>query len=151
MRRRAARFEAERGLAAGQLEFAVVCWRAFARRPGRPLHLPTPHLPGFDIWDERLLIERAIAVFHGRAAREIASLVKDADMVFLARTLHDPKAPRAWPWWRRRCRDLGDIMNVPSQGHDPAGGTPFGGSRPDRPTRASTSPLRPVPVRCPRG
>ncbi|MFE9636151.1 hypothetical protein [Streptomyces sp. NPDC006463] len=50
MRRKTARFEAERGLPGRQLEDAIHRWRAFARRPGRPLYLPRPHLPGYDIW-----------------------------------------------------------------------------------------------------
>lgn len=116
--RQAASFEAERGLPIRQLEDAVHCWQAFVRRPGWPLYLPEPHLPGYDIWDDRLLIERAIGAFDRRAAREIASIVKDADADFLARTLPNPHAPRAWPWWRRRCQDLGDIMHVPSQTND---------------------------------
>lgn len=117
-RRQAARFEAERGLPVQALEHAVQCWRGFVHRPGWPLYLPKPHLPGYDIWDDRLLIERAIGALDRRAAREIASAVKEADADFLARTLPDPHAPNAWPWWRRRCQDLGDIMHVPSQAHD---------------------------------
>ncbi|MET8968824.1 hypothetical protein [Streptomyces hydrogenans] len=116
-RRQAARFEADRGLPVQALEHAVRCWQSFARRPGRPLYLPRPHLPGYDVWDERLLIERAVGALDRRAAREIASVVEEADAVFLARTLPDPRTPPAWPWWRRRCHDLGDIMNVPSQAH----------------------------------
>ncbi|WP_405859754.1 hypothetical protein OG361_34155 [Streptomyces sp. NBC_00090] len=117
-RRQVARFEAERGLPVRALEHAVHCWRGFVRRPGWPLYLPKPHLPGYDIWDDRLLIEQAIGALDGRAARELASVVKETDAVFLARTLPDPHAPDVWPWWRRRCQDLGDIMHVPSQAHD---------------------------------
>ncbi|MEW5626239.1 hypothetical protein AB1388_06645 [Streptomyces hydrogenans] len=110
-----ARFEAERGLPVLALEQAVRCWRGFVRRPGRPLHLPAPHLPGFDIWDDRMLIEWAIGALGRRAGREVASAVEGADATFLARTLPDPHAPDGWPWWRRRCQDLGDLMDVPSQ------------------------------------
>ncbi|WP_200426241.1 hypothetical protein [Streptomyces sp. NE5-10] len=110
-----ARFEAERGLPVLALEQAVRCWRGFVRRPGRPLYLPAPHLPGFDIWDDRMLIERAIGALGRRAGREVASAVEGADAVFLARTLPDPHAPDDWPWWRRRCQDLGDLLHVPSQ------------------------------------
>lgn len=100
------------------------------RRPGRLLYLPKPHLPGYDIWDDRLLIEQAIGALDRRAAREIAAAVKEADAVFLARTLPDPHAPKSWPWWRRRCHDLGDIMHVPSQAHD----------RPDKSKGVSSEP-----------
>ncbi|GAA1936587.1 hypothetical protein [Kitasatospora viridis] len=121
-RRQAARFETERGLHERRLEDAVHRWRAFTRRPGRTLYLPEPDLPGYDIWDDRSLIERAIGALDARAARELASVVRDVDAAFLARTLPDPYAPRAWPWWRRRCQELGDILDVPSQAHGrPAG------------------------------
>ncbi|MFF4419302.1 hypothetical protein ACFY04_00685 [Streptomyces sp. NPDC001549] len=116
-----ARFEAERALPVGELEGAVRRRRGFVRCPGRPLYLPGPHLPGFDLWDDRLLIERAIGALGRRAAREVTSIVRDADSVFLARTLPDPRAPKAWPWWRRRCRELGEIMLVPSQEGDRRG------------------------------
>jgi hypothetical protein len=117
-RRQVVRFEAERGLPVRDLEDAIYRWRAFARRPRWPLYLPRPHLPGYDLWDDRQLIERAIGALDRRAAREIASIIKDADADFLGRTLPDPYAPRAWPWWRRRCHDLGEVLLVPSQERD---------------------------------
>ncbi|MPY31528.1 hypothetical protein FNH09_09590 [Streptomyces adustus] len=117
-RREAVRFEVERGLHVRDLEDAINRWQAFARRPRWPLYLPQPHLPGYDLWDDRLLIERAIGALDRRAAREIASIIKKADAEFLERTLPDPYAPRAWPWWRRRCQDLGEVLLVPSQEHD---------------------------------
>ncbi len=115
-------FEAERGLPVGELEGAVRRWRAFVCRRGRPLYLPGLHLPGFDLWDDRLLIERAIGALGRRAAREITSLVKVAGSVFLVRTLSDPRAPRTWPWWRRRCQEWGEVMLVRSQEGDRRGG-----------------------------
>ncbi|GAA4596145.1 hypothetical protein GCM10023194_67530 [Planotetraspora phitsanulokensis] len=117
-RRKVARFEAERGLPARRIADAIVRWRLFLRHPGRLLYLPKPHLPGYDLWDDRLLIDCAIAALDRRAAREIASIVKDLDCDFLARTLPNPHAPKTWPWWHRRCGDLGDILLVPSQEHD---------------------------------
>ncbi|MEV6926157.1 hypothetical protein AB0M46_16900 [Dactylosporangium sp. NPDC051485] len=109
------RFEASRGLPPLAVEDALRRWGAFLGAVGWPLYLPEPHLPGLDLWDDRELIERAITALGRRAGRDLARVVAPLDADFLARTLPNPCAPMAWPWWRRRCHDLGKILQVPSQ------------------------------------
>ena len=83
----------------GGVAWALKIWGDAVRRP----HHRHYRSQSWDFpYEVRASLEAAIRALPPRAARELLSLVRPLDEIYLANTSNDPYAPRGDPWWERR-------------------------------------------------
>ncbi|MEW2352457.1 hypothetical protein [Spirillospora sp. NPDC029432] len=85
----------------GAIALALRRWAQYARSDSSP-PCGCPACDPFYLEDERQILETALHVLPVRIARELRSLLRPLDDIFLARTSPDPFAAPDLPWWRRR-------------------------------------------------
>ncbi len=88
----------------GAVARALADWRRLAHGPQRRLRPEVYRADCLccDAVEHRRILDTALTRLPARAARELRSQVAALDDLFERRTLPDPAADPALPWWQRR-------------------------------------------------
>jgi len=89
---------AAHGLWPGAVSEALIGWSFTAQHPDQRRFHPCACCGRHS----RALLEEALHLLSGPAARSLTRLIEPLDREFLARTVPDPLATEALPWWARR-------------------------------------------------
>lgn len=89
-------------ISSAQVKRALEAWQRTASLPRAALGGPHNDYTEFIGPMEREELERALLALPSRQAAPLRAVVERADEEFRAKTLHNPKADPARPWWARR-------------------------------------------------